>query len=55
MGILNAISLFIIMGVGVDDLFVFYNFYQQAKPIQNLYIKMAWVYRKSAKAAFGIF
>ena len=55
MGILNFISMFVIIGIGADDIFVFVDAWKQAKlegPIvnKNLESRLNWAWARAAKA-----
>ncbi|XP_070561577.1 protein dispatched homolog 3-like [Ptychodera flava] len=49
-GILNGISIFVVIGIGVDDVFVFINTFRQSKHIQTLYERMAFTIRTAGTA-----
>jgi len=51
-GMLNAIGLFIIVGVGVDDVFVFYDSWMQERHIRDREVRISKVYRRATKATF---
>ena len=55
MGMLNFISMFVIIGIGADDIFVFVDAWKQAKlqgPKVNkdLETRMAWAWRRASSA-----
>eukprot|EP00164_Ancoracysta_twista_P001242 GFYU01001629.1.p1 GENE.GFYU01001629.1~~GFYU01001629.1.p1 ORF type:complete len:1046 (-),score=368.07 GFYU01001629.1:102-3239(-) len=54
---LNIMAVFVILGIGADDLFVFIDAYQQAKVeppeiSQNLVHRVDYMYRRAVKATF---
>jgi PERQ amino acid-rich with GYF domain-containing protein len=51
-GLLNAISLFLITGVGVDDVFVFYDVFCQVDSELSLERRLSLTYKKASKATF---
>jgi predicted RND superfamily exporter protein len=51
-GILNVLALFVIIGVGVDDLFVFFNTFQHYENINDVELRLAETIRHAAKATF---
>jgi hypothetical protein len=51
-GVLNVIGLFIIIGIGVDDVFVFYDTFAQTAHITDLRQRMRMVYARAMKATF---
>eukprot|EP00029_Vermamoeba_vermiformis_P000282 TRINITY_DN1030_c0_g1_i4.p1 TRINITY_DN1030_c0_g1~~TRINITY_DN1030_c0_g1_i4.p1 ORF type:complete len:1469 (+),score=345.30 TRINITY_DN1030_c0_g1_i4:97-4503(+) len=51
-GVLNVLALFVIIGVGVDDLFVFFNMFQHYESIQDVELRLAQTIRHAAKATF---
>ena len=52
LGILSGISLFIIIGIGVDDVFVFINTFRQAHNAKSLESRMAHTLSTAGKATF---
>ena len=52
MGILNGVSLFVIIGIGVDDIFVFINTFRQAVDNQNLGNRIVHTIHVAGKATF---
>lgn len=52
LGILSGISLFIIIGIGVDDVFVFINTFRQASSAKSLEARMAHTLSTAGKATF---
>lgn len=52
LGILSGISLFIIIGIGVDDVFVFINTFRQAHSAKSLEARMAHTLLTAGKATF---
>jgi len=55
MGMLNFISMFVIIGIGADDIFVFCDAWAQARlegPVVNrtLETRLAWAYKRAASA-----
>lgn len=52
MGILNGVSLFVIIGIGVDDIFVFINTFRQAVDNKDLGQRMAHTISVAGKATF---
>jgi len=52
--ILNFVALFLIMGIGADDVFVLYDTFQQSKAIfghnASLGKRMKWSYRHASSA-----
>eukprot|EP01125_Pyxidicula_operculata_P022221 TRINITY_DN896_c0_g1_i4.p1 TRINITY_DN896_c0_g1~~TRINITY_DN896_c0_g1_i4.p1 ORF type:complete len:1558 (-),score=465.23 TRINITY_DN896_c0_g1_i4:2150-6823(-) len=51
-GAMNAIGIFLILGIGVDDIFIFYNTFCQSSHIQDPVRRLAVTYKNSAKATF---
>ena len=53
---LNAMALFIILAIGADDIFVFYDAWEQSAWQPELCVsltkRMDWVYRRAGKAMF---
>lgn len=52
LGILSGISLFIIIGIGVDDVFVFVNTFRQAHSARSLEARMLHSISTAGKATF---
>ena len=52
LGILSGISVFIIIGIGVDDVFVFINTFRQAHSARSLETRMAHSLCTAGKATF---
>lgn len=52
LGILSGISLFIIIGIGVDDVFVFINTFRQAHSARSLEARMTHTLCTAGKATF---
>ncbi|XP_078374519.1 protein dispatched homolog 3-like [Oculina patagonica] len=52
LGILSGISFFIIIGIGVDDVFVFINTFRQAHSARSLEARMAHTICTAGKATF---
>lgn len=52
MGILNGISLFVIIGIGVDDIFVFINTFRQAVDNRDLGSRIVHTIGVAGKATF---
>ena len=52
LGILSGLSLFIIIGIGVDDVFVFINTFRQAHSARSLEARMAHTICTAGKATF---
>lgn len=52
LGILSGISVFIIIGIGVDDVFVFINTFRQAHGAKNLETRIAHTLCTAGKATF---
>eukprot|EP00941_MAST-03F_sp_MAST-3F-sp1_P002399 g2399.t1 len=52
LGIMNGLSIYIILGIGVDDLFVFIDFFKQEQYIIDMEKRMAQTYRRAARAMF---
>lgn len=52
LGILSGISLFIIIGIGVDDVFVFINTFRQAHSAKSLESRLAHTLSTAGKATF---
>ena len=52
--ILNFVALFLIMGIGADDIFVLYDAFQQSKAVlgrnASLKKRMKWAYRQASSA-----
>ena len=54
-GLLNVVSLFVIIGIGVDDVFVFLNTFKQAgdlKGVKTLQDRLAYTIIHASKATF---
>lgn len=52
-GVLNAMSLFLILGIGVDDLFVIFSMYAHSRDIfSDMEQRLAFTYRRATKATF---
>lgn len=54
-GILNVVSIFVIIGIGVDDVFVFINTFKQSKGLanmQSLEDRLIYTIREATKATF---
>lgn len=51
-GVLNAIALFLIIGIGVDDVFVFYGVFRQCRVIVDEPARAAKTFRLAAKTTF---
>lgn len=54
-GILNVVSIFVIIGIGVDDVFVFINTFKQSKGLKNmrsLEDRLIYTIREATKATF---
>ncbi|XP_040182256.1 protein dispatched homolog 3 [Rana temporaria] len=52
LGILNGVAAFVIVGIGVDDVFVFINTYHQAKHIKDPRHRMIHTIQTAGKATF---
>nr|DBA16555.1 TPA: hypothetical protein GDO54_003936 [Pyxicephalus adspersus] len=52
LGILNGVAAFVIVGIGVDDVFVFINTYRQAKHIRDPRQRMIHTIQTAGKATF---
>ena len=52
LGILSGMSVFIIIGIGVDDVFVFINTFRQAHSAKSLEARMAHTLSTAGKATF---
>ena len=52
MGILNGVSLFVIIGIGVDDIFVFINTFRQAVDNKDLGSRICHTIYVAGKATF---
>ncbi|XP_068700492.1 protein dispatched homolog 3-like [Montipora foliosa] len=52
LGILSGISMFIIIGIGVDDVFVFINTFRQARSAKSLESRLAHTLVTAGKATF---
>jgi hypothetical protein len=52
LGVLNGISLFLILGIGVDDSFIFYNTFLQHADVDDIATRVSVTYRRATKATF---
>uniref|UniRef100_A0A8U8BUV8 Uncharacterized protein n=1 Tax=Geospiza parvula TaxID=87175 RepID=A0A8U8BUV8_GEOPR len=52
LGILNGVAAFVIVGIGVDDVFVFINTYRQATHLKDLRLRMIHTVQTAGKATF---
>ncbi|XP_001371732.2 protein dispatched homolog 3 [Monodelphis domestica] len=52
LGILNGVAAFVIVGIGVDDVFVFINTYRQATHLENPQLRMIHTIQTAGKATF---
>ncbi|XP_041063374.1 protein dispatched homolog 3 [Carcharodon carcharias] len=52
LGILNGVAAFVIVGIGVDDVFVFINTFRQASHIRNPQERMIHTIKTAGKATF---
>ncbi|XP_058160400.1 protein dispatched homolog 3 isoform X2 [Dasypus novemcinctus] len=52
LGILNGVAAFVIVGIGVDDVFVFINTYRQATHLQDPQLRMIHTIQTAGKATF---
>ncbi|KAH3824631.1 hypothetical protein DPMN_126468, partial [Dreissena polymorpha] len=52
LGILNGAAAFVILGIGVDDVFVFINIFRQAEHIDNPRERTLYTLRTAGKATF---
>ncbi|XP_025033533.1 protein dispatched homolog 3 [Python bivittatus] len=52
LGILNGVAAFVIVGIGVDDVFVFINTYRQATHLKDLNLRMIHTIQTAGKATF---
>ncbi|KAM9298786.1 protein dispatched homolog 3 [Gastrophryne carolinensis] len=52
LGILNGVAAFVIVGIGVDDVFVFVNTYRQAEKIKDPQQRMIHTVQTAGKATF---
>ncbi|KAK9391923.1 patched domain-containing protein 2 [Crotalus adamanteus] len=52
LGILNGVAAFVIVGIGVDDVFVFVNTYRQATHLKDLNLRMIHTVQTAGKATF---
>ncbi|XP_028596478.2 protein dispatched homolog 3 isoform X1 [Podarcis muralis] len=52
LGILNGVAAFVIVGIGVDDVFVFINTYRQATHLKDLHLRMVHTIQTAGKATF---
>ncbi|CAH2320554.1 patched domain-containing 2 isoform X2 [Pelobates cultripes] len=52
LGILNGVAAFVIVGIGVDDVFVFINTYRQAAHLKDPRLRMIHTVQTAGKATF---
>nr|XP_035163620.1 protein dispatched homolog 3 isoform X4 [Callithrix jacchus] len=52
LGILNGVAAFVIVGIGVDDVFVFINTYRQATHLEDPQLRMIHTVQTAGKATF---
>lgn len=52
LGILNGVAAFVIVGIGVDDVFVFINTYRQAAHLEDPQLRMIHTIQTAGKATF---
>ncbi|XP_027803507.2 protein dispatched homolog 3 [Marmota flaviventris] len=52
LGILNGVAAFVIVGIGVDDVFVFINTYRQATHLEDPQLRMVHTIQTAGKATF---
>ncbi|KAM7030582.1 protein dispatched homolog 3 isoform 2-T2 [Acridotheres tristis] len=52
LGILNGVAAFVIMGIGVDDVFVFINTFRQATHLRDVRLRMIHTVQTAGKATF---
>ncbi|XP_033097772.1 protein dispatched homolog 3-like isoform X2 [Anneissia japonica] len=52
LGMLNAVSVFVVIGIGVDDVFVFMNTYRQASHLQEPALRMGYTIKTAGIATF---
>ncbi|XP_032158827.1 protein dispatched homolog 3 isoform X1 [Mustela erminea] len=52
LGILNGVAAFVIVGIGVDDVFVFVNTYRQASHLEDPQLRMIHTIQTAGKATF---
>ncbi|KAM5270381.1 protein dispatched homolog 3 isoform 2-T3 [Hipposideros larvatus] len=52
LGILNGVAAFVIVGIGVDDVFVFINTYRQATHLEDRQLRMIHTIQTAGKATF---
>ncbi|XP_028922531.1 protein dispatched homolog 3 [Ornithorhynchus anatinus] len=52
LGILNGVAAFVIVGIGVDDVFVFINTYRQATHLRDPQLRMIHTIQTAGKATF---
>jgi hypothetical protein len=52
LGVLNGISLFLILGIGVDDCLIFFNTFMQLADVADPAERLSITYRRSTKATF---
>ena len=54
-GVFNVLSMFIILGIGADDIFVFLDTFNQSKAFLHkptLWERISWTWRRASKAMF---
>ncbi|XP_071945644.1 protein dispatched homolog 3-like isoform X2 [Antedon mediterranea] len=52
LGMLNAVSVFVVIGIGVDDVFVFMNTYRQATHLKEPALRMGYTIKTAGIATF---
>ncbi|XP_072023218.1 protein dispatched homolog 3-like, partial [Amphiura filiformis] len=52
LGLLNLVSAFVVIGIGVDDVFVFVNTFRQADHIYDSKLRMAYTVKTAGTATF---
>ncbi|KAL2773377.1 protein dispatched-like protein 3 [Daubentonia madagascariensis] len=52
LGILNGVAAFVVVGIGVDDVFVFINTYRQAAHLEDPQLRMVHTIQTAGKATF---
>ncbi|XP_071482026.1 protein dispatched homolog 3-like [Diadema antillarum] len=52
LGLLNVVSVFVIIGIGVDDVFVFVNTFRQAEAIKDPAVRMGYTISTAGAATF---
>uniref|UniRef100_I3MD95 Dispatched RND transporter family member 3 n=1 Tax=Ictidomys tridecemlineatus TaxID=43179 RepID=I3MD95_ICTTR len=52
LGILNGVAAFVVVGIGVDDVFVFINTYRQATHLEDPQLRMVHTIQTAGKATF---